>query len=273
MLKQIAYSILLVVAALTGCVTIGDADKPISSIAVPATQASAEHALVIVLPGFGADAKDLQKHGIADAVHKHWSEADVLLTSATFAYYTRHNIISRLDEDVVGPARRQGYKQIWLAGASVGAMGVLFYEYAHPGEMTGLVLLAPWLGSSGTLDEIRNADGVRGWDAGSVPAAVDDDNYQHELWRVVKRWSDDRASAARVWMICGTDDRMLPTARLLAPAIPRSHYLELPGGHHWDTFVAATGKIIEQIRRQPLSQPGGSEPSPQSGAAWFNDAL
>ena len=256
--RALAFLVLsAVAAALSGCVTIGDADRPIATIAVPATRPSADRALVIVLPGFGADAKDLRKHRIADAVHKSWPEADVLLTSATFAYYKKHNIISRLDDDVVTPARRQGYKQIWLAGASVGAMGVLFYEYAHPGEMTGLVLLAPWLGSSSTLEEIRNTGGVRGWNPGPVPAAIDDDNYQHELWRVVKRWSDDRTSAERVWLICGTDDRMLPTARLLAPAIPPSHYLELPGGHHWDTFVAATGKIIEQIRRQPSSQPGG----------------
>jgi len=248
MLKQLAYPILLAAGALSGCVTIGDADKPIATIAVPATQPSAERTLVIVLPGFGADAKDLQKHGIADAVHKHWPEADVLLTSATFAYYKHRNVISRLDEDVVGPARLQGYKQIWLAGASVGGMGVLFYEYAHPGEMAGLVLLAPWLGSSGTLEEIRNAGGVSGWDPGPVPTDVNDDNYQHELWRVAKHWSADPASAGRVWLICGTDDRLRATSELLAPAIAPSHFLELPGGHHWETFVAATDKIIGQIR-------------------------
>src|SRR3546814_4330608 len=54
--------------------------------------------------------------------------------------------------------------------------------------------------------------------------SVDGDNYQRELWRVVKRWSDDPVQANRVWLICGTDDRMLPTARLIEPVIPASHY-------------------------------------------------
>src|SRR3546814_14395865 len=76
--------------------------------------------------------------------------------------------------------------------------------------------------------------------------SVDGDNYQRELWRVVKRWSDDPVQANRVWLICGTDDRMLPTARLIEPVIPASHYVEVPEGRHdWKTFVAATGQIIE----------------------------
>jgi pimeloyl-ACP methyl ester carboxylesterase len=242
-------SLIVTAATLASCMTIGNADKPISTILVPATTASAERTLVIVLPGFGSDAEDLHERKIDQAVHKSWPQADVLLTSATIAYYARSNFVTRLEQDVIAPARKQGYQQIWLAGASVGGMGVLFYEHAHPGEMTGLVLLAPWLGSEETLDEIRKAGGILTWTPGPVPAVVDGDNYQRELWRVAKDWSDNSAGAGRVWLICGTDDRMLPASRLLAPAIPASHYLELPGGHDWDTFVVATDRIITQIRQ------------------------
>jgi pimeloyl-ACP methyl ester carboxylesterase len=244
----------VVASLLSSCVTIGNADNPIATILVPATEASDDRSLIVVLPGFGSDAEALDKHKIGDAVHKNWPQADVLLTSATFTYYKHRNIVSRLEEDVIAPARKAGYKKIWLAGASVGGMGVLFYEHEHPGEMDGLVLLAPWLGSSDTLDQIRKAGGVRNWNPGPVPETVDDDNYQQELWRVVKNWSEDSASAARVWLICGTDDRLLPTARLLASAIPSSHYIELQdGSHNWDTFVAATDKIITRIR-QPSAE-------------------
>src|SRR3546814_2428360 len=90
----------------------------------------------------------MQKHDIAAAVHQRWAEADVLLTSATFAYYKERNIVERLQQDIIAPARAQGYQHIWLAGASIGGMGVLFYEHEHPGELDGLVLLAPWLGDS-----------------------------------------------------------------------------------------------------------------------------
>jgi pimeloyl-ACP methyl ester carboxylesterase len=239
-----------VAVTLAACVTIGNADKPIGTILVPAPQASGERTLVVVLPGFGSDAEKLREHGIGEAVHQGWPQADVLLTSATIAYYAERNLVSRLEADVIAPARRQGYKQIWLAGASVGGMGAVAYERAHPGELTGLILMAPWLGSGEMLEEIRKAGGVRDWNPGPVPAVVDDDNFQRELWRVVRGWSQNEALARRVWLVCGTDDRMLPTARLLAPAIPASHYLEISGGHDWDTFVVATNQIIARMRGQ-----------------------
>ena len=248
--KPLRLLLLIAATTLSSCVSIGNADDPIATILVPATVPTADRTLVIVLPGFGSNARDLEKHGIGEAVHQGWPQADVLLTSATFAYYSHRNIIARLDQDIVQPARRQGYKEIWLAGASVGGMGVLFYEHEHPGEMTGLVLLAPWLGSEGTLDGIRKAGGLRQWEPGPVPTVVDNDNYQRELWRVAKDWSGNSALAARVWLICGTNDRLLPTSRLLATAIPPSHYLELPGGSHsWASFVAATKQIVTRIRQ------------------------
>lgn len=238
---------------LTACFTIGNAKRPIASILVPATKPGMERTLIVVLPGFGNDAKSMQKHDIGKAVHQRWAEADVLLTSATFAYYKERNIVERLQQDIIAPARAQGYQHIWLAGASIGGMGVLFYEHEHPGEMDGLVLLAPWLGDSDMLDEIRKAGGVSGWEPGPLPATVDGDNYQRELWRVVKRWSQDPAEADRVWLICGTDDRMFPTARLIEPVIPASHSIEVPGGgHDWKTFVTATDQIIGRIRGAPI---------------------
>jgi pimeloyl-ACP methyl ester carboxylesterase len=257
-MKTLPAVILLTLAAtLAGCITIGDADDPIASILVPATQPAPEHPLVVVLPGFGADDKDMQKHDIGAAIHKTWPQADVLLTSATFAYYTRRNIVQRLDDDVITPARQKGYKQIWLAGASVGGMGVLFYEYAHPGAMTGLILLAPWLGSADLQKKIRDAGGVRQWDPGPVPATVDNDNYQQEMWRVVKRWSEDPVAAQRVWMICGADDRMLKGDQLLATALPPSHFTVIPGSHNWETFLRAASLISAQV-----NQPAAENPSP-----------
>jgi pimeloyl-ACP methyl ester carboxylesterase len=233
--------------ALSGCITIGDYEVPIATVLVPSTQVAAMHPLVIVLPGIKADAQALKEHGIADAVHRSWPQADVLLTSATFAYYIHRNIVDRLDADVVEPARKQGYQQIWLAGASVGGMGVLFYEYAHPGAMTGLILMAPWLGDSALLDEIRKAGGVRSWDPGPKPGRVDDDNYQREMWRVIKHCSDDPAAARRVWMVVGKDDKLIAADRLLASALPPSHAVEIEGRHSWETFVAAAERISKEI--------------------------
>ncbi|HEX4914473.1 MAG TPA: hypothetical protein VFV51_10965 [Vicinamibacterales bacterium] len=234
-----------------GCITIGDASRPIASVLVPAPQPASERTLVVVLPGFGNAAEDMQEQGIAKAVHQHWAQADVLLTSATFAYYKERNIVARLQADVIEPARAKGYRQIWLAGASIGAMGVLFYEHEYPDALDGIVLLAPWAGDRDLIDEIAAAGGVKLWQPGAVPAAIDGDNYQREMWRVVKRWSEDARRRQRVWLICGDQDRLLPTSRLIAPALPDSHYIEIPGAHDWRTFIQATQRIISEIRKAP----------------------
>lgn len=243
--------VLLVLAGLAaGCITIGDANRPIDSILVAAPQPSSERTLVIVLPGFGNAAEDMREQGIDKAVHRSWPQADVLLTSATFAYYKERNIVGRLQTDVIAPARAQGYRQIWLAGASIGGMGVLFYEHEYPGAVDGLVLMAPWAGDRELLDEIRAAGGVRQWQPGAAPVVVDGDNYQREMWRVVKRWGEDPQGGQRVWLICGNEDRLLQTSQLIAPALPESHYIEIPGAHDWKTFIRATERIIGEIRSQ-----------------------
>lgn len=249
-----SLSLALILTSLSGCVVIGNAKAPISSQLVPAKVVSSERTLIVVLPGFGVDADSVRKNQIPEALQTHWPEADVLLTNATFAYYSRGALAKRLHEDVIQPARAQGYQNIWLAGGSMGGTGVLFYEYTYPGELNGLVMMAPWLGSSDILKEVELAGGILQWNPGPVPEKVDGDNFEREMWRTVKSWTLNPALGQRVWLICGTDDRLLEPSRLLAPALPAGHYLEIPGGHDWDTFQNATRRIVEQIRHKQSTQ-------------------
>ena len=245
---RIASTAPLLAAVLLGsCIVIGDETEPITAKLVPAQQAGPATEVVIVLPGIGADAEKMEGHGVADAIHKSWPQADVLLTNATFAYYVHNVVVEKLHSDVIEPARRH-YQKVWLAGASVGGMGALLYERAFPRELAGIVLFAPWLGDSDLLDEIRNAGGVARWDPGPVPEKVDGDNYQREMWRVVHGWTRDPEDAQRVWMVCGKGDRLLEADRVLATAIPPSHYLEVEGGHSWEAWLTAAELIIARIR-------------------------
>jgi pimeloyl-ACP methyl ester carboxylesterase len=134
---------------LNGCATIGDANQPIATELVRAPQAS--QVLVIVLPGRGDDGLGEKERGMARAIQEAWPRADVLLAAATYAYYRDGNVVERLHQDVVAPARAAGYARIWLAGASMGGMGALLYERAHPGALAGVVLFAPFLGDEKLL--------------------------------------------------------------------------------------------------------------------------
>ena len=239
--------ILILLAGLSAaaCAAFGDSNLPIATELLPAPQPSPLRTLVIVLPGRNDGGRGANEHGMARAIHEAWPSADVLLTSATYAYYRDGKVVERLHDDVVGPALRAGYRRIWLAGASMGGMGAMLYERAHPGTVTGVVLFAPFLGDESLLGEIRRAGGVRQWDPGPLPAGVDARNYQRQVWKYIR---EESALASRVWLACGSDDYLLSGARLLATTLPEGRFIEMPGSHDWRTWSRIGRTVFSHIR-------------------------
>lgn len=239
--------ILILLAALgaAACAPVGDSRLPIATEILHAPQPSSTRTLVIVLPGRADEGRGENERGMAGAIHEAWPGADVLLASATYAYYRDGKVVERLHHDVVAPALRSGYQRIWLAGASMGGMGAMLYERAHPGQISGLVLFAPFLGDKALLEEIRGAGGVARWDPGPLPAEINSHNYQRQVWKHIRERS---AGSRRVWLACGTDDYLLSGARLLATTLPDGHFIQMPGGHDWRTWSRIGKTVFSQIR-------------------------
>src|SRR5258705_448046 len=81
-----AILIALALLGVAGCVVIGDARQPITFETIAAPRPSSERTAVIVLPGFGSDAKGMKGRGVPSPIPEAWPEADVILASATFDY-------------------------------------------------------------------------------------------------------------------------------------------------------------------------------------------
>lgn len=241
----------LACSVLTGCAIFGSPANPIPTVIVRGTQ-SAPHALVVVLPGFIYDADDLYDKGVADSIHRGWPAADVLLVGATYPYYRDGLLVPRLHDRVLY-ARQQGYREIWLAGGSMGGMGVLLYEWAHAGELTGIVLMSPFLGSDALFKEIRVAGGLANWNPGPLAPEMDGDNYQRHVWNMIKGWKQRPALAKRAWLVCGTEDPLFPDVQVLAPEVPPEQYLARLGGHNWDFWLPV---LEETFRKIAGSGPG-----------------
>ena len=231
----------LTLLALAGCGPRGDVRKPIPTALVPA----ARHAerLVVVLPGRGDGLAALGRSGMADAIQGAWPDADVLFAELTMAYYTQGSAAQRLHDEVIAPARRRGYREVWLSGASMGGMGALLYDRAYPGDADGLVLLAPYLGDRAILQEIADAGGVATWDAGP-PQAIDADNWQHEVWRHLQTWARDPDRARNVWLAYGDRDRLRRAMPLLEPLLRPEQILVRPGGHAWTMWSPAMREVL-----------------------------
>lgn len=238
----------LVLLALAACAPRGDIRQPLPTRLVAAPQPGAERSLVVVLPGYADSVEDLAAFGIAEAIQAGWPEADVMLTGAAIGYYRAGQMPARVHDEVIAPARADGYREIWLVGASMGGMGVVLYERAHPGELDGLVLFAPFVGRGGLLREIGEAGGARAWDPGPAPPAMDASNFQREMWRDIRTWPDTPGRAQRVWLAWGEEDRLRRAVPLFAPLLEPSQMLERPGGHTWSVWSPAATEIFTRVR-------------------------
>lgn len=237
---------------LAGCYPKGDAGVPIPHALVPAPVKATR--LVVVLPGRGDDLDAMRRTGMAEAIQDGWPDADVILTGLALDYYDQGRAPQRLREEIVAPARRYGYREVWLAGASMGGMGTVMYDQAYPGEMDGLILLAPYLGEAPLLREIQAAGGLEKWEPGA-PVELTRENFQRELWRHLQSWRREPGRAGNVWLAYGDRDRLKSAMPLLAPALDADHVLVRDGGHDWKVWSSVTGEILARIEAQRAAAP------------------
>ena len=240
-----------------GCASInmGDATQPIQTRLIAASNATthrtpAHRILVIVLPGRGDDVAVLGRVGIAPAIQKAWPDADVILTGTAMAYYMQSGVWQRLHDEIVEPARSRGYTEIWMAGASIGGMGALLYEQHYPGELKGIVLLAPYLGEPPLSQEITTAGGLPKWQPGTLPAMIDANNFQHELWRWLKTWTAQPDVGQRVWSGYGDRDKPRYAFPNFTPLLPKDHVFVRSGWHAWATWTPLIAEIFGRIRAE-----------------------
>jgi pimeloyl-ACP methyl ester carboxylesterase len=236
-------SLLLWAGMLFGCFPRGDPSQPIPTASIAASQQPARR-LVVVLPGRGDDLDALRRSGIAQAVQSAWPDADVVLTGLALGYYLEGVAEQRLHDEVIAPARAHGYAQVWLVGASLGGTGALMFDRAYPGEATGLVLLAPYLGDDAMVARIAQAGGVARWQAPPKAAAVTPGNFQQELWRHVQAVSGHPADARKLWLAYGRKDGFAAANALLGAALPPGHVLVREGGHDWDVWTPAARELL-----------------------------
>jgi pimeloyl-ACP methyl ester carboxylesterase len=235
---------------LSACYPIGNATRPIPTALVPAPQVA--HRLVVFLPGRGDDLDGLKKSGIAQIIQREWPDADVELAAVTMAYYLDGHATRRLHDEVMAPALKHGYRQIWLAGTSLGGMGALTYNRDYPGEIYGMILLAPYLGDSTVPKEIAAAGGLAQWNPGPAET-LGPKTWQRELWRYLKTWTVDPAMTRHVWLGYGDTDRLRKDIELMSPTLPAAHVLMVSGGHSWKTWKLAAPPLLRDASRDDMT--------------------
>jgi pimeloyl-ACP methyl ester carboxylesterase len=122
--------------------------------------------LIIFLPGIDDLAEDFERRGFIHELHREGVAADAVAIDAHYGYYARKVILERITEDVIESAHVAGYEEIWLVGTSLGGFGAASYAARHVSHVSGILLLAPYLGDQPLISEIADAGGLKGWDPG-----------------------------------------------------------------------------------------------------------
>lgn len=233
------------IANLSACAAWRPATVPLRTLAFPARCASAPQTLIVMLPGAYSMPEEFEQEGFVRILRERQVASDVLLVDAHLAYYKDRSIAERLRADVLIPARERGYRSIWLVGISIGAVGSMILADVSPGEFSGIVILAPYLGERETAEQIRAAGGLAPWPSPD-PAKSDVDSV---LWRWLKAQTQLGGNSPRtpIYLGYGLEDRFVFNQDLLGESLPRDHVFKVPGGHDWSAWTPLWRRIVNEL--------------------------
>jgi pimeloyl-ACP methyl ester carboxylesterase len=199
----------------------------VRSFSVPAAAAAAPIRMAW-LPGAYHAAQDFIAAGFAEAVRSRHVALDLVFIDLELDHLGDRSVLPQLRSEVVLPARAAGVS-MWLGGISLGGMFALHYAASYPGELDGLCLLAPYLGSRILTDEIARAPGLGQWQQGEL-AQTDE---ERRIWRHIKARHD---ASQPLYLGFGEQDRFSAAHRLLAATLPVEAVNVIAGGHEWSTW-------------------------------------
>lgn len=190
--------------------------------------------LLVLLPPAQAQPVDFQTHGFVAAVRERALAVDLVLADVNHQHVMSNTTAVSLHEQVVRPALAQGYRQVWLAGISLGAFNALHYAAVHARHVAGIALIAPYPGTGDVLAEIDAAGGPMAWTR--LPATAHND--ERAWWRWLGRQALAGQWSTPVYLGTGDGDRFLRGQRMMAQLLPEAQVHYLAGGHDWPTWKA-----------------------------------
>jgi pimeloyl-ACP methyl ester carboxylesterase len=229
----------LACAAFLGGCAVGllyPAPTPIPIAVHYANPARASRCLVVFLPGVRDDPGTVSEQGLLDALAAHGLAVDVVSVGNTFGYDARHDVVTRLREDVLARMAPRRYEQIWLVGVSLGAQGALLLAREPYARIAGVLLLSPYLGQlddMALLRQIARSGGLTRWDG----AHTADETDEADVWRFLKEVALHPEGPPVVYLGIGDDDPFGHGEQLLADALPADRVFRAPGGHEWSTWA------------------------------------
>lgn len=204
----------------------------VSRLDYPSPRPEADRILLLMLPGAGIRAGDFAAQGMISVMDSQTIAIDVAVLELDLSLYLADpQVAGILHEQAVLPAQMQGYQRIWFLGISLGGMGALLYASAYSKHIEGLFLLAPFLGTRGTIAALTKAGGFDR----ELHAVATTPSEQHLLEWIAGYFSKKTVSP-KIYLGYARQDRFSSGQRLLANCLPENHVSVQDGDHDWPTW-------------------------------------
>jgi pimeloyl-ACP methyl ester carboxylesterase len=196
------------------------------------TDLAARKRLVLLPPAY-ARPEDFIEQGFVSAVRERARPVDLVLVELALQPFLERRVLDLLRQEIVLPARALGCS-VYFAGISLGALVALFYAERYPGEVEGLCLIAPYLGSHLVTGEIERAGGLARWQ----PGELEEEDEERRAWRFIQALATGalRRPHPTLHLGFGTEDRFSVAHRLMAAVLTPETMNTMPGGHDWRTW-------------------------------------
>ena len=196
-------------------------------------------ARIVLLPGAFTTAGDFTTEGFAAALNERQLEVELIVTDLGLTSVTDRSILERLRAGPLRAARAAGCESVWLAGVSLGAFVALVLAERFPGEVDGLCLIAPYLGTRIVTGEIARAGGLARWQ----PATAGEEDEERRLWSFLRA---PNARRPPIHLGYGRGDRFADSQDLLAAALPAGSVDVIDGSHDWPTWRTLWERFLDQ---------------------------
>ena len=235
-----AFFLIVAVILFSGCAYF--ANKPLKILSYVDVNGTSHKNLFVFLRGLGGSHRSFEKEGLVEATRQRGIAFDMVAPNAHFAYYAKRTLIERLRKDVILPAKKKGYENIWLVGFSMGGLGSLLYVREHPEDISGICLISPFLGDDDIIDEINKNGGLRSWTPGDY---APEDDWEKMLWHWIKI-KVATGNTPPIYLGFGNNDTYAEAQQLLSTALPENHITQRKGAHDYETFKALWRSFLDR---------------------------
>ncbi|BEV73822.1 MULTISPECIES: alpha/beta hydrolase [unclassified Paludibacterium] len=198
--------------------------------------------LLVLLPPAMARPEDMIEQGMVQAVRARGLNVDIVLAEIGYQQVMAQTVAADIEQAILTPAARQGYRQIWLAGISLGAFNALHCAAAHADKLAGLMLIAPYPGTGDVLAEIRAAGSPADW--AGLPDCSQHDERRWWHWLCRQPRTEDAMPA--IWLGLSDQDRFRQGQAMLASLIADRRILHTRGKHDWPAWQALWSGWLDQ---------------------------